>query len=42
MSDLGTAVKQGTLSHDSVKGATTYEIVFPAVQISTVAGVEAQ
>jgi hypothetical protein len=25
-----------------VKGATTYEIVFPAVQISTVAGVEAQ
>jgi hypothetical protein len=38
----GTAVKQRTgwyLSHDSVEGAT-YEIVFPAVQISTDAGVK--
>jgi hypothetical protein len=40
----GTAFKQGTgryLTHDSVEGAT-HEIVFPAVQISTAAGVRAQ
>jgi hypothetical protein len=45
MFGLGTAVKQGSggwyLSHDSMEGAT-YEIVFPAVQISTAAGVRAQ
>jgi hypothetical protein len=40
----GTADKQRTgwyLSRDSVEGAT-YEIVLPAVQISTAAGVKAQ